>query len=210
MSHEYAYLFKYIIIGDTAVGKSCLLLEFIEKKFRPVYDATIGVEFGTRIITVEGKPMKLQLWDTAGAERFQSITRTYYRGAAGALLVFDVTRRETFNNLTKWLHDAREYADRNLTIMLIGNKCDLGSKRVVQTEEGEQFAEQNGLLYLETSTRTGGNVEEAFTKTTEKILQNINEGTIDMSTGAPGIKIGYGLPPPGAAGDVAQRGGCCS
>uniref|UniRef100_A0A667HUD4 RAB2A, member RAS onco family n=1 Tax=Lynx canadensis TaxID=61383 RepID=A0A667HUD4_LYNCA len=118
----YAYLFKYIIIGDTGVGKSCLLLQFTDKRFQPVHDLTIGVEFGARMITIDGKQIKLQIWDTAGQESFRSITRSYYRGAAGALLVYDITRRDTFNHLTTWLEDARQHSNSNMVIMLIGNK----------------------------------------------------------------------------------------
>ena len=111
-----------IIIGDTGVGKSCLLLQFTDKRFQPVHDLTIGVEFGARMITIDGKQIKLQIWDTAGQESFRSITRSYYRGAAGALLVYDITRRETFNHLTTWLDDARQHSSSNMVIMLIGNK----------------------------------------------------------------------------------------
>ncbi|XP_044841116.1 ras-related protein Rab-2B isoform X3 [Mauremys mutica] len=119
---SYAYLFKYIIIGDTGVGKSCLLLQFTDKRFQPVHDLTIGVEFGARMINIDSKQIKLQIWDTAGQESFRSITRSYYRGAAGALLVYDITRRETFNHLTSWLEDARQHSSSNMVIMLIGNK----------------------------------------------------------------------------------------
>ena len=104
------------------VGKSCLLLQFTDKRFQPVHDLTIGVEFGARMITIDGKQIKLQIWDTAGQEAFRSITRSYYRGAAGALLVYDITRRETFNHLTTWLEDARQHSNSNMVIMLIGNK----------------------------------------------------------------------------------------
>ena len=107
------------------MGKSCLLLQFTDKRFQPVHDLTIGVEFGARMVTVDGKQIKLQIWDTAGQESFRSITRSYYRGAAGALLVYDITRRETFNHLANWLEDARQHANPNMTIMLIGNKSDL-------------------------------------------------------------------------------------
>lgn len=109
----------YIILG---VGKSCLLLQFTDKRFQPVHDLTIGVEFGARMITIDSKQIKLQIWDTAGQEAFRSITRSYYRGAAGALLVYDITRRETFNHLTTWLDDARQHSNSNMVIMLIGNK----------------------------------------------------------------------------------------
>ncbi|KAF4385851.1 hypothetical protein F8388_010407 [Cannabis sativa] len=159
---SYDYLFKYIIIGDTGVGKSCLLLQFTDKRFQPVHDLTIGVEFGARMVTIDGRPIKLQIWDTAGQESFRSITRSYYRGAAGALLVYDITRRETFNHLANWLEDARQHANPNMTIMLIGNKSDLAHRRAVSKEEGEQFAKENGLLFLEASARTAQNVEEVM------------------------------------------------
>uniref|UniRef100_A0A1J3CUT1 Ras-related protein RABB1b n=1 Tax=Noccaea caerulescens TaxID=107243 RepID=A0A1J3CUT1_NOCCA len=209
---SYDYLFKYIIIGDTGVGKSCLLLQFTDKRFQPVHDLTIGVEFGARMVTVDGRPIKLQIWDTAGQESFRSITRSYYRGAAGALLVYDITRRETFNHLASWLEDARQHANPNMSIMLIGNKCDLAHKRAVSREEGEQFAKEHGLLFLEASARTAQNVEEAFIKTAAKILQNIQDGVFDVSNESSGIKVGYGRPQ-GAAGGrdgaIAQGGGCC-
>eukprot|EP01119_Soliformovum_irregulare_P010013 TRINITY_DN2424_c0_g1_i7.p1 TRINITY_DN2424_c0_g1~~TRINITY_DN2424_c0_g1_i7.p1 ORF type:complete len:157 (-),score=6.39 TRINITY_DN2424_c0_g1_i7:363-833(-) len=115
---SYDYLFKYIIIGDSGVGKSCLLLQFTDKRFQPAHDLTIGVEFGSRMISIDGKQVKLQIWDTAGQESFRSITRSYYRGAAGALLVYDITRRETFNHLTCWLEDARQHSNSNMTIMV--------------------------------------------------------------------------------------------
>ncbi|PON64351.1 Small GTP-binding domain containing protein [Parasponia andersonii] len=197
----------------TGVGKSCLLLQFTDKRFQPVHDLTIGVEFGARMVTIDGRPIKLQIWDTAGQESFRSITRSYYRGAAGALLVYDITRRETFNHLANWLEDARQHANPNMTIILIGNKCDLAHRRAVGKEEGEQFAKENGLLFLEASARTAQNVEEAFIKTAAKILQNIQEGVIDVSNESSGIRPGYdrqqGLSGT-RDGTVAPRGACCS
>merc|ERR1712170_315611 len=159
---SYAYLFKYIIIGDTGVGKSCLLLQFTDKRFQPVHDLTIGVEFGSRTITIDDNQIKLQIWDTAGQEKFRSITRSYYRGAAGALLVYDITRRDTFEHLQSWLEDCRRYSNKDIVIMLIGNKSDLSNKRAVSKEEGESFAAKNGLTFLETSAKTAENVEAAF------------------------------------------------
>jgi len=155
----YAYLFKYIIIGDSAVGKSCLLLQFTDKRFQPVHDLTIGVEFGARMISIDGKQIKLQIWDTAGQESFRSITRSYYRGAAGALLVYDITRRDTFNHLTTWLDDARQHSNSNMVIMLIGNKTDQEQKRAVTRDEGEQFAKDHGLIFMETSAKTSNTTE---------------------------------------------------
>ena len=219
---SYAYLFKYIIIGDTGVGKSCLLLQFTDKRFQPVHDLTIGVEFGARMITLEGKQIKLQIWDTAGQESFRSITRSYYRGAAGALLVYDITRRETFTHLSSWLDDARQHSNKEMTIMLIGNKSDLDHRRQVSFEEGEQFARENGLVFLETSAKTADHVEEAFVATAKAIYKKIQDDIIDVNNETYGIKAGAqgGGPSPTPGGGGQPRlnpnnppppsdGGCC-
>ncbi|MCL7036476.1 hypothetical protein MKW94_001951 [Papaver nudicaule] len=210
---SYDYLFKYIIIGDTGVGKSCLLLQFTDQRFQPVHDLTIGVEFGAKMVTIDTRPIKLQIWDTAGQEAFRSITRSYYRGAAGALLVYDITRRETFNHLARWLEDARQHASPNMAIALIGNKCDLAHRRAVTKEEGEQFAKENGLIFMEASARTSQNVNEAFTSTAKRILQNIQDGVFDVSNESSGIKVGHGRatgPEAARNGTMTQGGGCCS
>jgi Ras-related protein Rab-2A len=201
---SYAYLFKYIIIGDTGVGKSCLLLQFTDKRFQPVHDLTIGVEFGARMITIDNRQIKLQIWDTAGQESFRSITRSYYRGAAGALLVYDITRRETFNHLTRWLEEARQNANQSMVIMLIGNKSDLDHRRQVTKEEGEKFAKDHGLIFLETSAKTAANVEEAFIGTASKIYENIQSGIYDVTNEAHGIKVGMAATPSSTA--YAQKG----
>lgn len=211
---SYAYLFKFIVIGDTGVGKSCLLLQFTDNKFQPVHDLTIGVEFGARNITINNKTIKLQVWDTAGQESFRSITRSYYRGAAGALLCYDITRRETFNHLTSWLEDARRHANDNMVIMLVGNKSDLDKRRVVSTEEGETFARDNGLIFLETSAKTSANVEEAFVRTAQLIYEKIQSGAFDITTESSGIKLG---PMNSSGPDLSKEGatrptaddGCC-
>lgn len=187
---SYAYLFKYIIIGDTGVGKSCLLLQFTDKRFQPVHDLTIGVEFGARLIPIDNHQIKLQIWDTAGQESFRSITRSYYRDAAGALLVYDITRRESFNHLSRWLEEARQNGNPNMTIMLIGNKSDLEHRRAVSTKEGEIFAQENGLIFLETSAKSAANVETAFIKTAENIYEKIKEGVYDPSREGNGVKLG--------------------
>lgn len=172
------------------MGKSCLLLQFTDKRFQPVHDLTIGVEFGARLVHVDGKHIKLQIWDTAGQESFRSITRSYYRGAAGALLVYDITRRETFDHLASWLEDARQHANPNMTIILVGNKADLSQRRAVSLEEGEDFAREHGLLFLETSAKTSLNVDEAFLETATKIYDKVKQGTIDARNDSYGIKIG--------------------
>eukprot|EP01055_Gregarina_sp_Pseudo9_P000393 Gregarina_sp_Pseudo_9__392@NODE_1257_length_1737_cov_23_869258_g1182_i0_p2_GENE_NODE_1257_length_1737_cov_23_869258_g1182_i0NODE_1257_length_1737_cov_23_869258_g1182_i0_p2_ORF_typecomplete_len211_score20_80Ras/PF00071_22/5_4e67Roc/PF08477_13/9e26Roc/PF08477_13/3_7e03Arf/PF00025_21/2_5e19GTP_EFTU/PF00009_27/9_5e07FeoB_N/PF02421_18/1_1e06Gtr1_RagA/PF04670_12/2_6e06MMR_HSR1/PF01926_23/2e05ATPase/PF06745_13/0_00048RsgA_GTPase/PF03193_16/2_5RsgA_GTPase/PF03193_16/0_12SRPRB/PF09439_10/0_00028AAA_22/PF len=207
----YHYLFKYIIIGDTGVGKSCLLLQFTDKRFRNDHDLTIGVEFGARTVTIDGKQLKLQIWDTAGQESFRSITRSYYRGAAGALLVYDISRRETFNHLTKWLDEVRQNSNVNMTIVLIGNKCDL-DRREVTTEEGAEFAQEHGLIFLETSAKTAQNVEEAFLYTAKKIYENIQSGIYDMTDQSHGIKFGPTAQAHQLAyqdADSSSGNGCC-
>ncbi|CAG8565750.1 2458_t:CDS:2, partial [Cetraspora pellucida] len=162
---------------------SCLLLQFTDKRFQPAHDLTIGVEFGARFVEVEGKKIKLQIWDTAGQESFRSITRSYYRGAAGALLVYDITRRETFEHLLIWLEDARQHSNSDTTIMLIGNKSDLEAKRVVSYAEGEAFARQHGLFFMETSAKTAENVED-------DIYEKIKQGVFDVTNEGTGIKVG--------------------
>ncbi|KAG0914097.1 hypothetical protein G6F33_004562 [Rhizopus arrhizus] len=204
-------LLKYIIIGDTGVGKSCILLQFTDKRFMPAHDLTIGVGFGTRFVTVNDQQTKLQIWDTAGQESFRSITRSYYRGAAGALLVYDITRRETFENLSVWLEDARQHANPNTVIMLIGNKSDLEGQRQVSREEAERFAQEHDLFFLETSAKLADNIEEAFVKTAEEIQKKIASGTIDLNSESNGVKLapsqgGTSLP---SANASSNTGGCC-
>ncbi|GIQ83528.1 Ran GTPase, partial [Kipferlia bialata] len=185
----YHYLFKYIVIGDTTVGKSCLLLQFTDQRFQPVHDLTIGVEYGTRTVEIENKKIKLQIWDTAGQDNFRSIVRSYYRGAAGALLVYDISKRETFEHLTSWLEDARQHASPDMTIMLIGNKTDLSFRRKVTYEEGAEFAAKHGLIFLETSAKRATNVQEAFIHTARNIYQDIVSGQLDISSDSCGVKL---------------------
>ncbi|AWP07775.1 putative actin filament-associated protein 1-like 1 [Scophthalmus maximus] len=169
--YNYSYIFKYIIIGDMGVGKSCLLHQFTEKKFMADCPHTIGVEFGTRIMEVHSQKVKLQIWDTAGQERFRAVTRSYYRGAAGALMVYDITRRSTYNHLSSWLTDARNLTNPNTVIILIGNKADLEAQRDVTYEEAKQFAEENGLLFLEASAKTP--MKYFFAKLMNNILSDL-------------------------------------
>lgn len=150
---------------------------------------TLGVEFGAKVIDINNNHVKLQVWDTAGQERFRSVTRSYYRGSAGALLVYDVTRRETFIHLTNWLTDCRNQTTPNTVILMIGNKCDLNDQRQVSSEEAKEFAQENNLLYMETSAKMGTNVEESFVSTAKKIFSNIERGTIDANTMDSGVSF---------------------
>jgi len=159
---EYDYLYKVVLIGDSGVGKSNLLSRFTRNEFNLETKSTIGVEFATRSIQTEGKTIKAQIWDTAGQERYRAITSAYYRGAVGALLVYDISKQVTFKNVERWLQELRENADRNIVIMLVGNKSDLRHLREVPTEEAKEFAEKNKLSFIETSALDSSNVELAF------------------------------------------------
>ncbi|CAH1401991.1 unnamed protein product [Nezara viridula] len=190
MSETYDFLFKFLVIGSAGSGKSCMLHQFIEKKFKGDSSHTIGVEFGSKIVTVAGKTVKLQIWDTAGQERFRSVTRSYYRGAAGALLVYDIANRESYNALGEWLTDARTLASPNIVILLAGNKKDLDDDRQVTFLEASKFAQENELMYLETSAKSGENVEEAFLKCCKTILAKIQNGELDPERIGSGIQFG--------------------
>eukprot|EP01155_Anaeramoeba_flamelloides_P003211 Anaeramoba_flamelloidesa1061283_44.p1 GENE.a1061283_44~~a1061283_44.p1 ORF type:complete len:225 (-),score=40.59 a1061283_44:25-699(-) len=186
---SFNYLYKFVIIGDSGVGKSCILLQFTDHRFQALHDLTIGVEFGARLIDIEGEKIKLQIWDTAGQESFRSITRSYYRGAAGALLVYDITRRETFNHLVSWLEDARQHSSKDLKIMLVGNKLDLDYKREVSYEEGLTFAQEHNLTFVETSAKSSQNIEEAFIATSRMIHNHVKSGEFDIQNESTGVTL---------------------
>ncbi|OAY32152.1 ras-related protein RABA6b [Manihot esculenta] len=176
------YLYKAVLIGDSAVGKSNLLSRFSKDEFRLDSKPTIGVEFAYKNIRVGDKLIKAQIWDTAGQERFRAITSSYYRGALGALLVYDITRRSTFENVGKWLNEIKEFGKADMVIVLVGNKSDLGNSRQIGEEEAMNFAEAQGLCFMETSALEKKNVDEAFLEmifkiheiTTQKSLQAKN------------------------------------
>ena len=175
--------------NDIAVGKSCILLQFTDNKFRLQHELTIGVEFGAKTIELNNKNIKIQIWDTAGQEAFQAITRTYYKGAVGALLVYDITRRDTFTHVTKWLEEVKSNSSKSICVILIGNKKDLEDKRQVTYEEGESFAKENGLMFLETSAKTAYNVVEAFNLSAQAILNNIEKTGIDPTDNKSKVKL---------------------
>ena len=161
---ELDYVFKVIFLGDSSVGKSNIILKYYKNIFYKNSKSTVGVEFYSKVITTqENKNIKIQIWDTAGQERFKSITTSYYKGAKGAIIVYDITRRGTFDNVREWYKDIKSMADNtNIVIMLIGNKCDLINERVVSTEEGKREAEMNGMAFMETSALDGTNIQNAF------------------------------------------------
>eukprot|EP01099_Mayorella_cantabrigiensis_P003979 TRINITY_DN2989_c0_g1_i2.p1 TRINITY_DN2989_c0_g1~~TRINITY_DN2989_c0_g1_i2.p1 ORF type:complete len:245 (+),score=64.24 TRINITY_DN2989_c0_g1_i2:96-737(+) len=190
---EYDYLFKVVLIGDSGVGKSNLLSRFTRNEFNLESKSTIGVEFATRSIQCDGKTIKAQIWDTAGQERYRAITSAYYRGAVGALLVYDIAKQITFDNVERWLNELRDHADSSIVIMLVGNKSDLRHLRAVSTEVAAGFAEKNSLSFIETSALDSTNVETAFQKILTEIYQTMNRknlaGDKEVSTPTTGEKL---------------------
>ena len=175
---EYDFLFKIVLIGDSGVGKSNILSRFTRNEFDLESKTTIGVEFATRSIPIDNKTIKAQIWDTAGQERYRAITNAYYRGAVGALLVYDIAKHLTYENVERWLKELKDHADANIVVMLVGNKCDLRHLRAVPTEEATQFADKNNLSFLETSALDSTNVEEAFERIVRDIFHMVYEQRI--------------------------------
>jgi len=183
---EYDYLFKVVLIGDSAVGKSNLLSRFTRNEFNLESKSTIGVEFATKSIQTDGKTIKAQIWDTAGQERYRAITSAYYRGAVGALLVYDISKRGSYDNVARWLKELRDHADQNIVIMLVGNKKDLRHMRQVQTDEAKEFCKQHKLFFIETSALADSNVTTAFETILKEIYRLISRKSTPGTTGEGG------------------------
>ncbi|KAL1918115.1 uncharacterized protein VTP21DRAFT_3381 [Calcarisporiella thermophila] len=205
-SASYDYLIKLLLIGDSGVGKSCLLLRFSDDSFTPSFITTIGIDFKIRTIELDGKRVKLQIWDTAGQERFRTITTAYYRGAHGILLVYDVTDERSFKNIHNWYSNVEQHANEDVNKILIGNKCDMHDKVVVSSEQGQALAHELGLKFLETSAKSNINVEEAFFSLARDVKKRMFDGqprapAQDQQQGAGRISIGEQA--------TKQLGSCC-
>ncbi len=192
----YDLLFKLLLIGDSGVGKTCILFRFSDDAFNTTFISTIGIDFKIKTIELGGKKIKLQIWDTAGQERFHTITTSYYRGAMGILLVYDITNSKSFDNIAKWLRNIQEHASEDVEKMILGNKCDMEDKRVVSKEKGEAIASENGIKFFETSAKTNVNIDKAFVELSQSILDK----TVDVQ------EIRQALPPPSASGSAR----CCT
>ncbi|KAJ6955090.1 hypothetical protein NC652_006509 [Populus alba x Populus x berolinensis] len=196
------YLFKLLLIGDSGVGKSCLLLRFADDSYIESYISTIGVDFKIRTVEQDGKTIKLQIWDTAGQERFRTITSSYYRGAHGIIVVYDVTDQESFNNVKQWLNEIDRYASDNVNKLLVGNKSDLTANKVVSYETAKAFADEIGIPFMETSAKDATNVEQAFMAMAAAIKDRMASQPA-MNNAKPSTVQLRGQP-------VEQKGGCCS
>lgn len=202
MKRDYDFLFKLVLIGDSGVGKSCLLLRFADDNFTDSYISTIGVDFRFRTITIDKKTVKLQIWDTAGQERFRTITSAYYRGADGIIMVYDVTNQESFEHVEEWLSEVDRYANENTSKLLVGNKADLVDDKVVQEETAQRFAEKLGVPFLETSAKTATNVDAAFLTMAKELIKQRTEKP--AKTGKSGNVVISG-----GGGSGSSKPGCC-
>ncbi|CAG0885565.1 unnamed protein product [Cyprideis torosa] len=203
MNPEYDYLFKLLLIGDSGVGKSSLLLRFADDTFSDSYISTIGVDFKIRTIELDGKTIKLQIWDTAGQERFRTITSSYYRGAHGIIIVYDCTDQESFTNVRQWLEEIERYASENVNKLLVGSKCDLESKKVVDASMARELANELDIPFLETSAKNATNVEAAFRTMAERIKARMGESEAAAGEAGKGVRIDQGH----AVG--GEKSGCC-
>jgi Ras-related protein Rab-11A len=209
------YVFKVVLIGDSAVGKSQILARFSRNEFSLDSKSTIGVEFQTRTLVIDHKTVKAQIWDTAGQERYRAVTSAYYRGAVGAMLVYDITKRQTFDHIPRWLEELRNHADKNIVIILVGNKSDLENQRDVPTEDAKEFAEKEGLFFLETSALQATNVEASFMTVLTEIYNIVNKKNLaaDESQGngnSAASLLGQKIIIPGPAQEMpAKRNMCC-
>lgn len=202
----YNFVFKVVLIGESGVGKSNLLSRFTKNEFNHDSRTTIGVEFSTRTVQLNGLTIKAQIWDTAGLERYRAITSAYYRGAVGALLVYDISKHLTYESAERWLKELYDHADPHIVVMLVGNKTDLSAERSVPSEDAKDFAEKNGLLFMETSALESVNVEAAFNTVLTEIHKKVSSkevtrGSINAVT----------LSQPKAGADDAQeeKKACC-
>ena len=182
------YIFKYIIIGDPSVGKSQILLRYVNDIFNEKYQNTIGLEFGAKNLNINNTLYRIQIWDTAGQEQYKSIIRGYYKNSVCALIVYDISNKQSFDNIYKWMEDCKNQSSKTILMALIGNKIDL-DKREVNYEEGKDFADKYNMLFFETSAKTGFNIDKVFFDTASEIIQSLENGFYDLEDENCGIKI---------------------
>ena len=206
---ETVYLFKIIIIGDAGVGKTNILTRYTKNEFDAIAKPTVGVEFSAKKIKIDNKNIKLQIWDTAGQEKFKAISKNYYKGAAGVMLVYDITKKKSFDNVTKWIEEVRNHSAAEASIIIVANKKDLDSMREVSTEEGQALATEHKCYFLETSALDNSDkmIEKVFTVLAEDIIVKKQEDDEAKPAEAQGQKIDLSAAQPKKEDE--KRKGCC-
>ena len=205
---NYEMMFKIVLVGDASVGKTNIMSKYLKNEFKEDSKATVGVEFGAKQFTIDGHAIKAQIWDTAGQERYKAITSAYYRGAKGAFIVYDITRKDTFESVDKWVNDLTATSDKNITIIVIGNKSDLEDQRQVTKEQGEEKATKLQVAFFETSAFSGENVEKAFEQMINEIYKKCHdelmaEGDMEIIDGGQEINLAK-------KNENTEAKGCCS
>ena len=190
MSVNFHYLLKYVVIGDSGVGKSNILLRYINNTFSEEFKTTVGVEFGAKNIEINNNIYRIQIWDTAGQENFRSIARAYYKNSVCACIVYDITNQSSFKSIQSWIDDCIKQTSKSVLLILIGNKNDLKDMREVRYEEGEEFAKSHKMIFLETSAKTGDNISQIFERSVLQIDKNISENKYDLENDGCGIRQG--------------------
>ena len=204
---NYEMMFKVVLVGDSFVGKTNIMSKYLKNEFHDDSKATVGVEFGSKQFNIDGHTIKAQIWDTAGQERYKAITSAYYKGAKGAFVVYDITRKGSFESVEKWVNDLKAAADKSLTIILVGNKCDLEDQRQVTKEQGEEKANHLELAFMETSAFSGENLDKAFELMIKQVYDKCHdeilaEGDEDIIEGGQDINLSK-------KNENAGTKGCC-
>lgn len=194
---------KLLMIGDSGVGKTCLLLRYANRSFSPTFITTIGIDFKIKNVEIDSKRIKLQIWDTAGQERFRTITTSYFRGAQGILLVYDVTDRRSFESIRNWVSQIQQHADFHVNKILIGNKCDMLDEKVVSTEEGRKLAKEFNIDFWEASAKNDVHVEQSFISIARAVKDRLVVDGAGAPSGGNKLKLGPGQ------GNAKTRQGCC-
>ena len=204
VEEEYDFIFKVLLLGNSDVGKSSLLLRYVDSVWNDAFVPTIGVDFKVKTLTINEKKVKMQIWDTAGQERFRTVVATYFRGAHGILLLYDVTNKDSFKNLESWLIEIEKNAKEKVLKILIGNKCDLTDDREISTEEGKAFALRNGMEFMETSAKMNTNVTEAFETLGKLMIEFNSKGnqSAQKNNDNKNLKAGSGK-------NLKTKKGCC-
>ena len=199
---EYEFIFKVLLLGNSDVGKSSLLLRYVDSVWNDAFVPTIGVDFKVKTLNINNKNVKMQIWDTAGQERFRTVVSTYFKGAHGILLLYDVTNKDSFKNLESWLIEIEKNSNQKVLKILIGNKCDLTEEREITAEEGKAFALRNGMEFMETSAKMNTNVTEAFETLGKLMIEFNSKANIQKNIDGKNLKAGAGM-------DIKTKKNCC-